>query len=75
MHHRMGRTLDCIKGLFNNVLSGLGQYLYGNVLRNHVTLNQSPDEIVLGVGGSRKAYLNLLETDIYQNPEEFQLFL
>ena len=75
MHHRMGRSLHCLKGLADNMFSGLGQHLDGHIVRNHVPLYQGTDEIVFRVGGSGKSHLDLLEADLHQELEKFQLIL
>ena len=66
MHHRMGRSLYRLKGLSDDMLPCLGQHLDSDVIGNHVPLNKGADKVVLGIGGSRKTYLDLLETDFYQ---------
>ena len=73
MDHCVGRTLDCFEGLADDMLSRLRQYLNGHILRDHVALDQCTDKVVLSVGGSGKTNLDLLETDLYQHLEEFQL--
>ena len=75
MYNRMRSSLYCLKGLLNDVLSGLCQYLNGNIIRNHILLNQSTDELVLGVRSGREAHFNFLESDLYQHGEKFQLFI
>ena len=73
MDHRVGRTLDCLEGLADDMLSRLRQYLNGHILRDHVSFDQSTDKIVLSIGRSGETNLDLLETDLYQHLEEFQL--
>ena len=69
----MGCTLDRLEGLADNMLSRLRQYLNGHILRDHVALDQCTDKIVLSIGRSGETNLDLLETDLYQHLEEFQL--
>ena len=57
-------ALDSLKSLFDDVFSGLGQYLDGHVVRNQVLLDQSTAELVLGLGSGRKTDLDLLEADL-----------
>ena len=75
MHHCMRRTLQCIEGLADNMLSCLRQYLNGHILRNHISLDQCTDEIVLCIGGSGESHLDLLEPDLNQQSEELQFIL
>ena len=73
--HRAGCALDGLKGLADDVVAALGQHLHGDILGDHVLLDQGAQELVLGVAGGRKAHLDLLEADLYQHLEELQLFL
>ncbi len=75
MHHRMGRSLHRLKGLSDNMFPGLGQHLNGHILGDHIPLNQSPDKIVLRVGGCRKTHLYLLEANLHQELEKLQFIL
>ena len=75
MYHCVGRTLHRIEGLADDVLSGLGQHLDGHILRDHLSLDQCADKIVLRVGGSGEAHLDLLEADLNQQLEELQFIL
>ena len=52
------------KGLADDVLSRLCQYLNRHIIRNQILLNQSAEELVLGLGSCREAHLDLLETDL-----------
>ena len=74
MNHRTGRTLDGLEGAADDVIAALGQHLHGDVLRDHVLLDQGAQELVLGLAGSREAHLDLLEADLHQHLEELQLF-
>ena len=73
--HRPGSALDGLKGLADDVVTALGQHLYGDILGDHVLFDQGAQELVLGVAGGREAHLDLLEADLYQHLEELQLFL
>ena len=75
MDHRAGGALDSLKGLADDVVAALGQHLHGDILGDHVLLDQGAQELVLGVAGGREAHLDLLEADLDQHPEELQLFL
>ena len=72
--HRTGRTLDGLEGAADDVIAALGQHLHGDVLRDHVLFDQGPQELVLGLAGSREAHLDLLEADLHQHLEKLQLF-
>ena len=75
MHHRMGRSLHRLKGLFDDMFSGLGQYLNGHILRNHVPLDEFTQETVFRFRGRRKSHFDLLEAHLHQHPEKLQLLL
>ena len=68
-------ALQRFKGLLNDMLSGLGQHLNGDILGNHIALNQCTDKIVLCIGGGREAHFNLLKSDLNQHLKERQLVL
>ena len=75
VHNGMFYTLQGFKCLGNDVFPCLCQYLNGDIVRNHIVFNQSTAEFVFGFRSSRKADLDLLEADLYQIAEEFQLFV
>ena len=74
MHHRRGRSLDGFKGFSDDVVSGLGEYLDGHILRNHIPLDQGPHKLILRVRGRRKSHLNLLKSDFHKHLKKFLLF-
>ena len=74
MDDRMGRSLDCFKGLLDNMLSRLRKYLYRHIIRYHVLFDQRAHKLVLRLGRSRKSHLDLLKSDIHQQLEKFQFF-
>ena len=75
MHHRVGCSLHCLEGPLDNVLPGLGQNLDRHVIGDHVLLDQGPHEFIFGLGGRGESHLDLLESDVNQHLEEFQLLL
>ncbi len=70
MNHGLLRSLKGLKGLADNVLSGLGQYLDGHIVRNQILLNQGSEKCILCLGSRRKSYLDLLKTYLTQKLEE-----
>ena len=60
-------------GLLNQILTGLHQALDGHVVRNTAVLDQAAVEFELGVGGGRKAHLDLFEAGLHQRREHVQL--
>ena len=74
MDHRPGCTLDRLEGAADDVVAALGQHLHGDIGGDHVLFDQGAQELVLGLAGGGKAHLDLLETDLHQHLEEFQLF-
>ena len=73
MDNGVGHPLQRIKGLADDMLPGLGQHLNGHIIRNHVPLDQRPQELILRVGSRRETHLDLLKTDIHQHLKKFQL--
>ncbi len=74
MHHGIFCPTQCFKGLFDDVLSRLGQYLYCHVVRNQVFFNQGAQKVELCFRSCRKAYFNFFEADFNQKFEKFYLF-
>ena len=54
-------TFDCLKGLADDVLSGLSQYLDGNILRDQVAVDQGTKEGILCLGSCRETNLDFFE--------------
>ena len=75
MYHRGRCSLNRLKGLSDNVVPCLGQYLNGHILRNHIPLYKRTDKLILRVGGCREANLNFFKSDLYKHPEKIQFFL
>ena len=75
MYHCMLDALQCFEGLIDDVRPGLGQYLYGHIVRNQVLVDQLTEKLIFRFGSSREADFDFLETDIYQQLEEIYLFL
>ena len=75
MHHRVGRSLNRLKGLLNDMLPRLGQHLDGHILRNHVPLYKFSHKTVLCFRSRRKSHLDLLKAHLHQHPEKLQLLL
>ena len=73
MHYGILAAPEGFKGLFYDMLSRLCEYLYGNVVGYELLLYESAAEVVFRFGGCGEAYLDLLEADIHQLLEEFQL--
>ena len=73
MNHCTGSPFYSIKGFPDNMFSGLGQNLDGNILRNHIPFDQHTDKLVLCFGSSRKTHFNFLESDPYQQLEKLNL--
>ena len=63
MDDRTGRTLHRFKGLLDDMLSRLRQYLYGHILRDHIVVDQRPHKLIFCLAGGRESHLDLLETD------------
>ena len=74
MYDCLGSSLDRLKCLADNVLSGLCQHLDRDVVRDHVSLDQRAEEIIFRLGRCREADLDLFKTDLDQHLEELDLF-
>ena len=72
---RAGRALHGLKGLADDVVAALGQHLHGDIVGDHVLLDEGTEELVLRLAGGREADFDLLEANFDQHLEEFQLFL
>ncbi len=70
---RAGRALDGLEGAADDVVAALGQHLHGDVVGDHILLDEGTQELVLGLAGGREADLDLLEADPDQHLEELQL--
>ena len=57
------------------MLSRLGQNLNGYVIRDQIMLDQGAKEFVLGLRCCREADLDLFETNLNEEFEEFYLLL
>ena len=57
----MLRTFQRFKGLADDMLSGLCQYLDRHVIRNQILLDQRAKKLILRLGSCREAHLDLLE--------------
>ena len=75
MYHCMLDTLQRFEGLIDDVRPGLGQYLYGHIIRNQILVDQLTQEFIFRLRSSRETDFDFLETDVYQQLEEIYLFL
>ena len=75
MDNGPGRAFHRLKGFADNVISGLGQYLNGHILRDHIPLDQRPHKLILRIGSRREAHFDLLKTHLDQKVKKLQFFL
>ena len=68
-------ALDSLEGAADDVVAALGQHLHGDIVGDHVLLDEGAEELVLRLAGGREADFDLLEANFDQHLEEFQLFL
>ncbi len=73
-NHVLG-PVNGLKSLANQMLSGLDQYLDGDVLWDKVLVNQGPEDFVFRLGSGGEAHLNLLKANVAEHLEELQLLL
>ena len=55
------------------MLPALGQYLHRHILRNHISLDQGPQEGILRFRGRRETHLDFFKSNLQQQPVEVQL--
>ncbi len=67
-------TFDSFKGFINQMLTALTQNLHTYIIRNHLAVYQCPQKIIFQLGCGRKTNLNFLESQLYEQVKEFQLF-
>ena len=65
MNNCVRSTFYSLKCFFDNVLSCLSQNLNGNIIRNHIFLNQSTHKFVFSFRCSRETNFDFLESNIY----------
>src|SRR5208283_1419424 len=75
MEDDVARPLNRLDGAGDQVFAALAQHLDGNVRRDPVFLDQAAYEIELDLRSRGEADLNLLEADLDEEGEEFELFL
>ena len=71
MHNGLFAAPDRFKRLLDLVLSALGQNLNDDVVRDHVLVNQLPEEIVFDLACRRESDLDLLKAELNQQTEHF----
>ena len=72
--HMLG-PVDGLKGLADQMLPGLDQYLNGHVVGDMPPLDEGADELIFRLGGGGEAHLDLLDADVHQRVEQLQLLL
>ena len=68
-------ALDGLEGLADDMVAALGQYLHRHILRDTVAVNESSQELILGLAGRREADLDLLKADFDEHIVKLKLFL
>ena len=73
MDHCLFAALDGFESLLDLILSALGENLNDDVIRDHILLDQFPEEVVLKLAGRRKSDLDLLKSELDQEFEHLHL--
>ena len=73
MDHRLRRSFDRFKGLADDVLPGLGEDLDRDIVRDHVSLDESAKEDILRLRCCGESHLDLLKADLHQHTEILDL--
>ena len=68
-------AVNGLKGLADQVLSGLHQHLDGHVVGDVVPVDEGPEKLILRLRGGGEPHLDLLHADVHQGVEQLQLFL
>ena len=68
-------ALQGLEGLADDVLPGLGQYLDGHVVGNHVVLDEVAQEFVFRFRRRREAYFDFLKAHGYEGLVKFDFFI
>ena len=66
VHNGAAHAFEGIEGFLDQVGPGLGQHLYGDIVRNTVVLDQFAHELIVMARGRGKADLDFLEPNFYQ---------
>ena len=75
MQDRALGTLDRLEGAADQFLARLGQHLDGDVVGDHLLLDDLADEVEIGLRGGRESDLDLLEAHADQELEHAALAL
>ena len=67
-------ALARVECLTDDVLAALGEHLHGNVLGNHVVVNQRAEELIFRLARRREADLDLLKADLQKHFVVFKFF-
>ena len=75
MEDDVGGAVNGLEGLFDQMLAGLHQHLNGHVGGNVAAVDQRAKEFIFGLGGRGETHFDLLNADVHQRVEKFDLFL
>ncbi|MNF60192.1 hypothetical protein D3C84_418030 [compost metagenome] len=65
--------LERLEGAGDQILAGLHQHLYGDILRDQVALDKLAHEVEIGLGGGRETHLDMLEAHMDHQRPHLQL--
>ena len=74
MDNRARCALARVECLTDDVLAALSEHLHGNVLGNHVVVNQRAEELIFRLARRRETDLDLLKADLQKHFVVFKLF-
>ncbi len=75
MHDRLFDANETFESTTNKMIPRLDEYLNGDVIGNAVLIDQSSQEVELGISSRWEAYLDLFEADANEFLEEANLFI
>ena len=75
MNNGVLNALESLKGLFDNMLSSLSQYLNSYIIWNQIFIHQTAQESIFSFRGCWEAYFNFLEANLNQHLEELYLLI
>ena len=70
MHNGIFASLQRLKRLADDVLTGLCQHLHGDIVGNQIFLNQPAEKHIFCLGSGRETHLNFLKTNLAEQLEK-----
>ena len=75
VHDHVFCALDSFKGLADDMLARLGEHLNADIVGYQPVRDKTAAEFVFRFACRGETYLDLLKAELYEHPEEFELFI